>query len=228
MAFTPQLQLETLFILDEGRIRCTREPTPQPGPAFALVRGVKECAWAVSAAVPTELKDQFDALARDEPLVSDFARPPRHAQAYLALLGGKADSGPVFTFPPTLVHSGDVAIVTDIAELNKHFRGWTADEIPDRSPIVGIIVDGEVVSVCFCARRSDIAAEAGVETAPEFRGKGLAAQVTTAWARLIQQSGRLPLYSTSWDNRSSLAVARRLQLSMCASDWSLFAASIGG
>ena len=139
LSFTPRLQLETLFVLDEaGRIRHTREPNPTVGPAFA------------------------------------------------------------------------------------HFRGWTADELPERAPILGIAVDGQVVSLCFCARRSEVAAEAGVETAAEYRGRGLGSRITAAWARMIRQSGRLPLYSTSWTNASSLALAKRLGLSPCAVNWSVY------
>ena len=68
---------------------------------------------------------------------------------------------------------------------------------------------------------SAAAAEAGVETAARFRGRGLAPQVTAAWALAIRASNRLPLYSTSWSNEPSLAVARKLGLKPCASDWSL-------
>jgi predicted GNAT family acetyltransferase len=70
-------------------------------------------------------------------------------------------------------------------------------------------VDGHAISVCFCARRSQLAAEAGVETAVGYRGRGFASRVSAAWARLIRRSGRLPLYSTSWSNTASLAVARK-------------------
>src|SRR6185436_13781001 len=84
-----------------------------------------------------------------------------------------------------------------------------------------VVEHGQAVSVCFCARRSDVAAEAGLETAAAFRGRGLAARVTAAWALAIRASGRLPIYSTSWSNHASLAVARKLGLAACASDWSL-------
>ena len=36
-----------------------------------------------------------------------------------------------------------------------------------------MVEDGDAVSVCFCARRSSAAAEAGLETAAAFRGRGL-------------------------------------------------------
>ena len=153
----------------------------------------------------------------------DLRKLPRHADAYIALLGGRVDSGPVFTFPANLDSVADVVSVTSCTELDYHFRGWTPDEIPDRSPIVGIVADDNVVSVCFCARRSETAAEAGVETAVAYRGRGFASQVTGAWARLIRESGRLALYSTSWNNAASLAVARSLGLSACAADWNVYA-----
>jgi predicted GNAT family acetyltransferase len=86
---------------------------------------------------------------------------------------------------------------------------------------MGIVVDGHPVSVCHCARRSDVAAEAGVATAPACRGRGYAARVTAAWALAIRASGHVPLYSTSWMNAASLAVARKLGLVVYASDWSI-------
>ena len=112
--------------------------------------------------------------------------------------------------------------IDELSLLERHFRGWTADEIPERSPIMAIMKDGAAISVCFCARRSATAAEAGVETAERFRGRGLGARVTAAWARAIEATGRVPIYSTSWTNSASLALARKLSLDLCASDWSLW------
>ena len=64
-----------------------------------------------------------------------------------------------------------------------------------------------------------------METAPEYRGQGLASRVTVAWARLVRESGRLPLYSTSWGNAASLGVARKLELVPCAADWNFYRAA---
>ena len=220
--FTPELQLDTLFVLSgEGRIISTREPNPSPGPTFSLVRGMTGCAWAVHADVADELAGQLRALAREEPPTVDFRDDPVHANRYVSLIGGRAESGPAFTFPDVVPAPADIVAITDLAQLEKHFRGWTADELPERSPILAIVEEGHAVSVCFCARRSPAAAEAGVETAGRFRRRGLAARVTAAWAQAIRASGRVPIYSTSWSNESSLAVARKLGLEACASDWSL-------
>ncbi len=222
-AFTPDLQLETLFVLDDmGRIVSTREPDPSPGPLFCLLRGPAGCAWSFHARVPEGLAIQIAKIASQEPPIQDFRMEPVHATRYVSLLGGRVDSGPAFTFPETIPPPLGLVAVQDVAQLERHFRGWTADELPERSPIVAVAENEHAVSVCFCARRSAVAAEAGVETAEPFRGRGLARKVTAAWALAVRASGRLPLYSTSWSNAASLAVARHLGLQACASDWSVY------
>src|SRR5689334_22010530 len=106
--------------------------------------------------------------------------------------------------------------VHDEAELSRHFSGWIAGEIrAGRGPVVAVRERGEEghpVSICFCARRSSTAAEAGVETAARFRGRGYAQRAVTAWAGRIKAEGLTPLYSTDWSNHASLAVARKLNL----------------
>ena len=92
--------------------------------------------------------------------------------------------------------------------------------MPGRAPIAAVERDGHAVSVCCCARRSDEAAEAGLDTAAAFRRAGLGARVTAAWATAVHASGRVPLYSTSWTNTASLGVAARLNLVAYADAWS--------
>ena len=77
---------------------------------------------------------------------------------------------------------------------------------------------GTPVSACFSSRTSAGASEAGVETLPEFRRRGYASAVTAAWARHVRAAGRVPLYSTSWDNLASQHVARRLGLLLYGAD----------
>jgi hypothetical protein len=168
------------------------------------------------------LAGQLEHLAQSETPLAALTAAPLHADSYTRLLEGRIDAGPVFTFPTDLAAGGEVVVITNVSELSHHFGGWTAGEIPERSPIVGVVVDGQVVSVCFCARRTEIAAEAGLETAIAYRGRGFGARVVAQWGRLIRQSGRLPLYSTSWNNSASLAVARKLGLTAAAADWNLY------
>jgi hypothetical protein len=219
---TPETKLRTAYVLDEhGRIRSTREPEPTPGPLFTLIRSASSCAWAIRADVPGELAADLDRLASEEPPLQDPQAGPLHADAYLSLVGGQIGSGPAFTFPDEIPRLGDIAPVDSLQLLERNFRGWTAAEIPGRSPILAVIEGGYPVSVCFCARNAETAAEAGLETAAAFRGRGFAPRVTAAWATAIRASGRIPLYSTSWSNAASLAVARKLGLVQYASDWSL-------
>jgi hypothetical protein len=219
---TPKIELRTAYVLDEyGRIRSTREPEPTAGRLFTLIRSASSCVWAVRADVPGEVAAELDRLAGEEPPVQDLRAAPLHADAYVALVGGQIGSGPAFTFPDEIPVPRDIATVDSLEMLERHFRGWTAAEIPERSPIMAVMDDGYPVSVCFCARSSETAAAAGLETAAAFRGRGFAARVTAAWASAIRASGRIPLYSTSWSNAASLAVARKLGLVQYASAWGL-------
>ena len=101
--------------------------------------------------------------------------------------------------------------------LDAFLRDW----IPDArigQPLFALIVDEHAVSVCCTVRRTTEAHEAGVETVPAFRGHGYAAQVVTAWARAVRERGQVPLYSTSWQNEASRAVARKLGLIQFGND----------
>ena len=219
---TPELCLRTRYVFDEdGRIVSTREPSPGRGPAFILVRGVVSCAWAIHRDVPPKIAEEVESVAREEPPISDLRNPPIYAERYVALVGGELGSGPAFTFPEAIPQLGETEIVDDLRQLESHFAGWTDDEIPDASPIVAVLEDGHAVSVCFCARRASFAAEAGLETAQRFRGRGLGPRVAAAWALAMRASGRTPLYSTSWSNDASRTVARKLGLIPYATTWNL-------
>ncbi|MCB0114107.1 MAG: GNAT family N-acetyltransferase [Caldilineaceae bacterium] len=221
------LHLNTLFIFDDGgRILSTREPDATPGPLFSLVRGPADCAWGVHADVPQPVAAELDRLAAQEPPVDDLRVDPIHAHRYVSILGGEDNlnhfAGPAFTFPDHIPQPAGVQPVEDERLLARHFRGWRPGELAEgRAPLWAVFEDGAPVSVCFCARRSDVAAEAGLETAAPFRGRGYAALVTAAWALSVRADGRIPLYSTAWDNHASRAVARKLGLHTYAANWSL-------
>lgn len=219
---TPDTHLRTLFSFDNnGRILGTREAIQRPGPKFVQVRGMSEVVWAVRSDVPDDVARELGDLASEEPLVSDLRREPLHIDRYLALVKGELNAGPAFAFPKIIARPAGTELIDDVRLLHRDFSGWEANEIPASSPIIALIEQGHAVSACFCARRSDSAAEAGVETAVEYRGRGFATRVTAGWALAVRASGRTPLYSTSWSNSASIAIARKLGLIAYASSWSI-------
>jgi RimJ/RimL family protein N-acetyltransferase len=90
------------------------------------------------------------------------------------------------------------------------------------APVVIAFADGQPAAVCHSPRGcTAVAAEAGVETLEPFRNRGLATAAVACWARAIQRTGRLALYSTSWENVASLRVARRLSARPYGENWHL-------
>src|SRR5690606_10649402 len=224
---TPELHLQTCFVLNgEGRIVSTREPNGGRGPFFTLVRGSTARVWAVRADVPADIARELERMAEDEPPALDFRASPANAQRYLRVLeplgSTRQSAAPAFSFPDFAIESNNAVGVESEALLEPHFSGCVPGEIEaGRAPVLAILENGCAVSVCFCARRSDLAAEAGVETAEAFRRKGLGAEVTAAWAVAVRSTGRIPLYSTSWTNQASLGIARKLDLIPYAVSWSI-------
>lgn len=232
---TPDLYINTNFVLDEhGRIVSTREPNANRGPLVAVSKSLQACALAIRADIPPAIASEIDRLSQLEVPPLDLQQGPNQSHRYIALLIGRISpnqatvrktlesDGPAFEFPDRLGQPRDIVVIEDEQLLNRNFSGWVPGEIEaGRAPVMAIVEDGHPVSVCFCARRSDTAAEAGVETAEAYRGRGYASRVTAAWALAVRNSGRIPLYSTTWSNKASLAVARKLNLRMYANSWAL-------
>jgi predicted GNAT family acetyltransferase len=63
-----------------------------------------------------------------------------------------------------------------------------------------------------------VAAEAGVETREQYRGRGYGSIAVVAWAAAVRQGGRMPLYSAEWENIASRALASRIGLICYAED----------
>jgi predicted GNAT family acetyltransferase len=89
---------------------------------------------------------------------------------------------------------------------------WPREGLDHGDICTAMVVDGAAVSMCSCARLTDRAAQASLETLEAYRGRGYAAVVVAAWARAVRDSGRIPFYSTPHDNVASQAVARKLGL----------------
>lgn len=132
------------------------------------------------------------------------------------------ERGPAFLCPTGLAPNPALPGATVITMANAECLGpllpqWLED-VPHYQPMLALVHGDEAVAVCGSVRRTAHAHEAGVETAPSMRGRGYALAVVSAWADAVRGLGRLPLYSTSWDNAASRAVARRLGLVQFGND----------
>ena len=104
---------------------------------------------------------------------------------------------------------------------------WAPDVDAGRL-IYAAIVDGRAVSICASVNEVDGAHEAGVETLPSHRQKGLAAHAVAAWAGAVLRMNATPFYGATFDNLASQGVARRLAMEVVGSEFSVECAPANG
>ncbi|GGP15575.1 hypothetical protein GCM10011346_44100 [Oceanobacillus neutriphilus] len=131
-------------------------------------------------------------------------------------------TGPAYVFPDKINKSSYSQIV-QITHKNKDVLKsqfpYTFEDFEYKQPCFVILEDNNIASICCSARKSAQADEASLFTKEAYRGKGYGVAVTNAWAREVQRQGRIPLYSTSWDNLASQSVAARLNLYLYGTDF---------
>jgi hypothetical protein len=222
-----ELHTTALFRHDAaGRIVATNEPDPDAAPRLFFGRTVAGNLWRFRDDLPPDLVRNLDAVLAREPIPTDLRRPPACLAALVDVLSahapvGTISQGPAWRFPDDIASPpGVVAIRSETRDLVREHYPFLADHLEDLQPCFAVVVGG-AVSVCFSSRITAAAAEAGVDTVAAFRGRGHATAVTAAWALAVRQSGRIPLYSTSWDNLASQRVANRLGLVLYGVDCSL-------
>ncbi|HEX8249584.1 MAG TPA: GNAT family N-acetyltransferase [Pyrinomonadaceae bacterium] len=227
------IHVRALFTHDaDARLLFVNEPDGLNAPAPRLFLGRTQFGnlWRFRADLPEKLCEELSALCADEPPVNaEFNEPPRHLETYIRLLEkdapvGKPETGPAYYFSQDIPPPSSnllVAVTEKNAEiLLDGFEEFVA-ELPDWQPFIALIEENRAVSICRSARITGKAHEAGVETLPDFRGKGYAKEVAAEWARRVQSAGAIPMYSTSWENKASQAVARKLRLNCYGADFHL-------
>ncbi len=212
----------------ESRLLFVNEPADAtvPAPRMFLGRTSAGNVWRFRANLPESLIEELDALCSNEPVGIEFTEPPRHIETYVRLLENhapvqKLGMGPAYHFPQDIMPpSRHLLAVTEknVETLRSGFEDLIAD-ISAEQPFVAFIRENRAVSVCRSVRITPEAHEAGLETLPDFRGKGYAKDVVAEWAFLVRSAGAIPLYSTSWENVASQAVARKLQLKYYGADF---------
>ena len=220
------LQIETLFVQNEAkRLLYVNEPERPEAPRFFLGRTSQGHLCRFRDDVPGAIIRQLEEVVAKE--ANGLGRP-LDLEAYKDLLRQHGpiqsiESGPAYRFPDTVQPSTDVVTIdeTNVEFLDEHFAELKAI-LKHKQPCVAVVQENQAVSVCCSARTSRKilrgAAEAGLETASPFRGRGYAVKVVSGWAAAVAKTGHIPLYSTSWDNEASRAVAKKLGLIMYATD----------
>ncbi|MBT2291342.1 GNAT family N-acetyltransferase [Paenibacillus albidus] len=216
------IQAGVLYIHDHaGRITTINERSNQPAPRFFWGQTVAGRIVRFRSDVPDhsihdimQFMDQGDSTEQLADVIHALEKDREIRGIWM---------GPAFTFHEIVKDYTDATLVT---EDNKYCLepGFPAllSELKFRLPCFMVTENNMAISVCFSARSSDKAAEAGVETLKDYRGKGYAMRVTSSWAQGIRRCQRIPLYSTSWDNYSSLSIANRLRLHLYGTNISIY------
>ncbi|WP_443255656.1 GNAT family N-acetyltransferase [Streptomyces sp. 6N106] len=142
------------------------------------------------------------------------------------------EGGPCFVFPDrlTIPDSAPLPIIvstTDGQRAAQHLirpDNWQPGEwnelINGRMGEWAMAVhDREPVSICFTPASNATAAETGIWTRPDFRGKRLAPAVVAAWSRREHTNKTVLFYSTTADNHASQSVAHTLGLTPLGWIW---------
>jgi RimJ/RimL family protein N-acetyltransferase len=207
--------VEALFTHDDaGRMLNVNEPSGKPAPRFFIGRTAQGSQWRFRHDVDDSLRRELELVCSSEPTTGE----PLVSATYENILARVGPirgiwSGPAYSFPDELPTAPRAVVIsqTNRELLRPHLEAWLPD-IETGQPLIACVIDGRAVSVCCSVRKTVIAHEAGVETATEFRGRGCAVEAVAAWARIVRDAGRIPLYSTSWQNHASQALAAKLRL----------------
>jgi RimJ/RimL family protein N-acetyltransferase len=212
---------DTSFTFDtRGRMLFTNEPLPsarRPAPRLWIGHTDAGSVVRFGCALPDSLAEHVTVILGDEPVTPHLTRPPRALPAIRSALLpiARETAGPEYRFPGQLPAAPEaIAVMEENRELARDTFPWLLDEVAHWQPCFAIVRDGQAVSVCFSSRIGPSACAAGVETLPEFRGRGYASDATAAWAAAVRRTDRVPFYGTGWENVASRGVARRLGLVM--------------
>lgn len=77
----------------------------------------------------------------------------------------------------------------------------------DRLPLIGVVIEGRLLSLAHSSRRTSEACELGITTLPAARRRGYAIAATILWAASVSHEGLIPIYSALIKNQASLSLA---------------------
>ena len=216
-----EVHAQVLYVHDgKGRLEYVNQSDRPSAPHVFLGRTREGHICRYRHDLPEELVDQLETIVSSEPVPDDLYEEPAYSETLNSLLGTHADVGLAYRFPERIRQPQNVVrIGEDNSDLLRtYLPDWMGDAELSQ-PVVVRTVDGDAVSICCCARQTSRAAEAGLETAKAFRGRGYAGAVVAAWARAVRELGRIPLYSHALENEASRNVARKLGMVLYGVDF---------
>ena len=220
-----RLHVRALFTQDQqGRLVTVNDPGRAPAPRFFLGRTAGENLCWIRHDVGASIAAQLQALCDAQPVDAEPEAEPALTGAIIDCLSlerpvERVWCGPAYEFPPgRYADEAAVRITQANANLLTPFLEEWREDAAAGVPMAASLHEGAAVSVCCSVRVTDKAHEAGVETHPDFRGRGHASRAVMAWATAVRQLGCVPLYSTSWENLRSRALATRLGLIQFGAD----------
>jgi hypothetical protein len=100
-------------------------------------------------------------------------------------------------------------LTSDDYALIEAFQPGAAESMlrPELRPLMGVVVDGRLLSLAHSSRRTAEACELGIDTLPAVRRRGYALAATVTWSAAILTEGLTPLYSALAENSASLRLA---------------------
>jgi len=221
-----RIHLDALYTYDaKGRMSHVNEARGPRAPRIFLGRtsAGHELRWRADVLEST-LASIAERVAR-EPSALPLSQRPHCGDAIVSLLERddpvvRIWSGPAYCVDVDALPTAPlvVRVTRANADLLRTFPDWR-DEVDERQPFMAAVENGSAVALCASVRITAAAHAAGVETLPAARRRGMASQVVAAWARAVAELGAIPLYSTSWDNVASQAVARRLGMTLIGVDF---------
>ena len=217
-----------LFVDDHGRIADVCGITIGNAPDGQAL-------W-IGADVPEVLASELTRIVESAQIATNPTEPPpalEHCERLLeATLGGRMarHAGPSYVFGTVKRFSSGAHIERSDASSGEGLHdanpgNWGSTEWEELlegrlGPWAMAIAGGKVLSICHTPLPLiDRAAECGVWTHPDARGRGHAAAVTAEWARIVQPTRRHLFYSTDANNLSSQRVAQRLNLRPLGWTW---------
>jgi GNAT superfamily N-acetyltransferase len=214
-----RMHMDVLYVHDaRGRMVRVNEPGGGRAPRFHIGRTIEGCEWRVRDDVDDVVRAALGAEVEREARGDEYPNVPYGAPGYERILEQRGPvqkiwAGPAFSFPEDLPSAPGVKLVTEenADVLRPHLEPWLPD-VGQGMLLAAALIEGHAVGVCGSARVSDAAHEAGVETARDFRREGHGFRAVMAWAAAVRALGCEPLYSTSWENRASQALAAKLGL----------------